>query len=148
MEEKKYKTIIKNKKARFEYFIEEEYEAGIVLKGTEVKSLRLGNVNLSDSYAKITNEEVFLCNMNISEYKFGNIMNHEPKSDRKLLLHKKQIRKLCSKIQEKGFTLVPLSIYLKNGKVKVELGLCKGKKLYDKRDTIKQRDLDREISGY
>lgn len=139
---------IKNKKARFEYHILDNFEAGIVLQGTEVKSLRAGNVNFMDSYVKISKGEAILCNLHISEYKFGNIMNHDPKRDRKLLLHKKEIKKIEAKIQEKGLTIIPLSIYLKNGFFKVEIGVCKGKKLYDKRQTIKERNIDRQLDRY
>ena len=137
-----------NKKARFEYEILDSFEAGISLLGTEVKSLRQSNANFLDSYAKIKNEEIFIVNLHISEYKYGNIQNHEPKRMRKLLLKKQEIRKLESKVLEKGLTLVPLSFYLKNGKIKLELGLCRGKKLYDKRETIKQRDIERSMDGY
>ncbi len=144
----KKKTLIVNKKARFEYEILDSFEAGISLVGTEVKSLRQSNANFLDSYAKIKNEEIFIVNLHISEYKYGNIQNHEPKRMRKLLLKKQEIRKLESKVLEKGLTLVPLSFYLKNGKIKLELGLCRGKKLYDKRETIKQRDIERSMDGY
>jgi SsrA-binding protein len=138
------KIIAKNKKARFEYEILETYEAGIVLKGTEVKSLRQGNVHFLDSYVSVNNGEAFINSLNIAEYKYGNIQNHDPTRERKLLLHKKEIKKLESKVQEKGLTLIPLSIYFKNGKVKIEIGVCRGKKLYDKRKSIKERDLDRQ----
>lgn len=144
----KKKTLLVNKKARFEYEILDSFEAGISLVGTEVKSLRQSNANFLDSYAKIKNEEIFIVNLHISEYKYGNIQNHEPKRIRKLLLKKQEIRKLESKVLEKGLTLVPLSFYLKNGKIKLELGLCRGKKLYDKRETIKQRDIERSMDGY
>ena len=119
-----------------------------MLLGTEVKSLRLGNVNMADSYATIKNDEVFLRSLNISEYKYGNIANHEPTRERKLLLKKKEIQKIKSKLQEKGLTLIPTMVYLSHGLVKVELGLCKGKKLYDKRETIKKRDIERSIKDY
>jgi SsrA-binding protein len=142
------KIIIKNKKARFEYHILETIEAGIVLLGTEVKSLRLGNVNMVDAYAAIQKGEVFLKSLNISEYKYGNIENHEPTRVRKLLLKKNEIKKIKSKLQEKGLTLIPTMIYLSHGLVKVELGLCKGKKLYDKRETIKARDIERNMKDY
>lgn len=144
----KKKTLLVNKKARFEYEILDSFEAGISLVGTEVKSLRQSNANFLDSYAKIKNEEIFIVNLHISEYKYGNIQNHEPKRMRKILLKKQEIRKLESKVLEKGLTLVPLSFYLKNGKIKLELGLCRGKKLYDKRETIKQRDIERSMDGY
>lgn len=136
---------IKNKKAYFDYEILEEIEAGIVLTGTEIKSIRSGNANLKDSYAVIKNNEAFLLNMHISEYKEGNIFNHEEKRTRKLLLHKKEILKLRDKIVLNGNTLVPLKLYFKNNRVKILLGLAKGKKLYDKRETIKERDINREI---
>ena len=136
---------IKNKKAYFDYEILEEIETGIVLTGTEIKSIRDGNVNLKDSYAIIRNGEVYLLNVHISEYKQGNIFNHEETRTRKLLLHKKEILKLRDKIELNGNTLVPLKLYFKGNKVKILLGLAKGKKTYDKRETIKERDIAREI---
>ncbi len=140
---------ILNRKARYDYFVEEEIEAGIVLTGTEIKSIRLGKVNLKDSYAIIRNEEIFLLNTHISSYEKGNIFNHEEDRTRKLLLHKSQIKKLQNKITLEGYTLIPLKIYFVNGKAKVLVGLCKGKKNYDKRQTIKERDIKREIAkGY
>ena len=138
-------TEIKNKKAYFDYEILEEIEAGIVLTGTEIKSIRNGNANLKDSYAVVRNNEVYLLNMHISEYKEGNIFNHEEKRTRKLLLHKKEILKLRDKIHLNGYTLVPLKLYFKGNKVKILLGLAKGKKIYDKRESIKERDINREI---
>lgn len=138
-------TEIKNKKAYFDYEILEEIEAGIVLTGTEIKSIRNGNTNLKDSYAVVRNNEVYLLNMHISEYKEGNIFNHEEKRTRKLLLHKKEILKLRDKINLNGYTLVPLKLYFKGNKVKILLGLAKGKKIYDKRESIKERDINREI---
>lgn len=138
-------TEIKNKKAYFDYEILEEIEAGIVLTGTEIKSIRNGNANLKDSYAVVRNNEVYLLNMHISEYKEGNIFNHEEKRTRKLLLHKKEILKLRDKINLNGHTLVPLKLYFKGNKVKILLGLAKGKKIYDKRESIKERDINREI---
>lgn len=138
-------TEIKNKKAYFDYEILEEIEAGIVLTGTEIKSIRNGNANLKDSYAVVRNNEVYLLNMHISEYKEGNIFNHEEKRTRKLLLHKKEILKLRDKINLNGHTLVPLKLYFKVNKVKILLGLAKGKKIYDKRESIKERDINREI---
>ena len=123
----------------------EEIEAGIVLTGTEIKSIRNGNANLKDSYAVVRNNEVYLLNMHISEYKEGNIFNHEEKRTRKLLLHKKEILKLRDKINLNGYTLVPLKLYFKGNKVKILLGLAKGKKIYDKRESIKERDINREI---
>ena len=139
------KIIAQNKKARFDYFILDTFEAGIVMTGTEVKSARLGKVNLKESFARIDNEEVYILNMHISPYEYGNINNHEPTRTRKLLLHKREINKLIGKTKEKGLALVPLKIYFKNGKCKVEIGLGKGKKLYDKREDIKQKDTAREV---
>ena len=138
-------TEIKNKKAYFDYEILEEIETGIVLTGTEIKSIRMGNANLKDSYAVVRNNEVYLLNMHISEYKEGNIFNHEEKRTRKLLLHKKEILKLRDKINLNGYTLVPLKLYFKGNKVKILLGLAKGKKIYDKRESIKERDINREV---
>jgi len=140
-----YKDIIKNKKARFDYEILETFEAGIVLKGTEVKSLRQKKVSIQESYARIKNGEVFLIGMNISIYEQGNRFNHEPVRERKLLLHKQEIKKLTGKLNEKGYTLVPLKIYFKNGKAKLELGLGRGKAKYDKRKTIQKRDAERDL---
>lgn len=137
---------IVNREARFNYFVLEEFECGIVLTGTEIKSIRDGKCNLKDSYARIRNNEIYLLNMNVAEYKEGNIFNHNPKRTRKLLLHKNEILKLSSKIEQDGLTLVPLKLYFKKNKVKILLGLCKGKKTYDKRETIKERDLKREAS--
>ncbi len=140
---------ILNRKARYDYFVEEEIEAGMVLTGTEIKSIRMGKVNLKDSYAIIRNGEIFLLNTHISSYEKGNIFNHEEDRTRKLLLHKSQIKKLQNKITLEGYTLIPLKIYFVNGKAKVLVGLCKGKKNYDKRQTIKERDIKREIAkGY
>jgi SsrA-binding protein len=139
------KNVVTNRKAFHDYFILETYEAGIALKGTEVKSLRQGNANLQDSYAAIKNGEVWLHNMHISPFEKGNINNHEPKRDRKLLLHKQEIRRLVGKVSEKGLTLVPLRIYFKNKVAKVELGLAKGKKQYDKREAIARRDAERQV---
>ncbi len=139
------KLVAQNKKARHEYFIEDTYEAGIVLAGTEVKSVRLGKVNLRDSYAYIKDSEVFISGMHISPYEQGNIFNQDPLRVRKLLLHKYEINKLIGYIQQKGLTLVPLRVYFKNGKVKVEIGVAKGKKLYDKRRDIASRDAKREM---
>jgi SsrA-binding protein len=137
---------IKNKKANFEYFIEERYEAGIELKGTEIKSIRKGSCDIKDSFIIIKNQEAFLLNTYIAKYEEGNIFNHEERRTRKLLLHKKEIKKLLEASSKDGYSLIPLSIYLKKGKAKVEVGVCKGKKLYDKRETIKKRDLERENS--
>ena len=138
------KVVATNRKARHEYHIIDTMEAGIALKGTEVKSIRNGNVNLKDSYADIKNGEVILLNMHVSHYKQGNLFNHDPVRNRKLLLHKKEIRKLIGKVQEKGMTLVPLKVYIKNGKVKIELALVKGKQIYDKRADIAKKDMQRE----
>ena len=134
-----------NRKARYDYEIIDEFETGIVLTGTEVKSIRNGKVNLKDSYAIIRNGEVYLLNTHISKYEEGNIFNHEETRTRKLLLHKKEIKKIKNKIDQEGMTLVPLKLYFKKNKVKILLGLARGKKNYDKRETIKKRDLDREI---
>ena len=137
---------IKNRKSNFEYFIEERYEAGIELKGTEIKSIRKGSCDIKDSFIIIKNQEAFLLNTYIAKYEEGNIFNHEERRTRKLLLHKKEIKKLLEASSKDGYSLIPLSIYLKKGKAKVEVGVCKGKKLYDKRETIKKRDLERENS--
>lgn len=146
MESTDIKIILKNKKAYFEYFIEEKYEAGIVLKGTEVKSIREGHCSIADSYGKITkNNEIFLIGFLIQEYKNSGYAKHDISRPKKLLLHKNQILRISKKVLQAGYTLIPLSIYLKNQKVKVELGLAKGKKLYDKRETIKKKDIDRMI---
>lgn len=139
------KVLATNKKARHEFFIEDTLEAGIVLKGTEVKSIRQGKVNIKESFANIQNGEVFLNGMHISPYEQGNIHNVDPLRKRKLLLHKREIRKLISETKLKGLTLVPLSIYLKDGKVKVEIAIAKGKKLYDKRQTIATKDAERRM---
>ena len=136
---------INNKKAYFDYQILEEIEAGIVLTGTEIKSIRNGQANLKDSYAIIRNNEVFILNMHISKYDDGNIFNHEETRTRKLLLHKKEILKLNDKIKLQGLTLVPLKLYFKKNKAKLLIGLAKGKKLYDKRESIKERDIKRNI---
>ena len=136
---------IKNKKAYFEYEILEEIEAGIVLKGTEIKSIRLGKANLKDSYAIIRNNEIFLLNMHISQYKEGNIFNHEETRTRKLLLHKKEIFKLRDNLERQGLTLVPLKLYFKDNHAKILIGLARGKKLYDKRESLKQKQNQIEI---
>ena len=141
----KIKIVAENRKARHDYHIHETYEAGIVLTGTEVKSLRAGKANLKDSYARIENAEVMLHNMHISPYEQGNRFNHEPLRTRKLLLHRYEINKLIGKTKEKGFTLVPLKIYFTRGKAKVELALASGKKLYDKREDMAERDARREM---
>ena len=134
---------VKNRKAYFDYFILKEIECGIVLSGTEIKSIRKGSVNLRDTYARIKNNEVYVVNMFISKYDEGNQFNHDERRQRKLLLHKKEILKLSQEIKEQGLTLVPLKLYFKNNHAKLLIGLCKGKKLYDKRETIKKRDLER-----
>jgi SsrA-binding protein len=145
MSSEEVKVVAQNKKARHDYFIEQTLEAGIVLSGTEVKSIRQGKVNLKESYATVDHGEVFINGMHISPYEQGNIQNKDPLRNRKLLLHRFEINKLIGYIQQKGMTLVPIQLYLKKGKVKLELGLAKGKKLYDKRDDIAERDAKREI---
>ena len=139
------KLIAENRKARHDYFVEDTYEAGIVLVGCEVKSIRQGQVNLRDSFAIIKNGEVFAVGMHIAPYQMGSYFNHDPRRNRKLLLNKAEIRKLKAKVEQKGYTLVPLKIYFKDALVKVELGLCKGKETHDKRDSIKRREEDRKI---
>lgn len=146
MAETPQRVTISNRKARHEYFIIEAVEAGIVLTGTEVKSLRKGNANLQDSYAEIRGGEVWLEGMHISPYEQGNINNHEPRRRRKLLLQKKQIRKLTSGMKEKGLTMVALAVYFKGPYAKVELALARGKKSFDKREAIAKRDSDRDIA--
>lgn len=137
--------ILRNKKARFEYEILETYEAGIALKGTEVKSIRQKKVNIQEAYAYIKKGEVFIVGMNISLYEMGNFFNHDPLRERKLLLHKYEIKKLIGKLNERGYTLIPLRMYIKNGKVKLELGLARGKNIHDKRRTIQDRDMKRDM---
>ncbi len=139
------KLICNNRKAAHEYFIEDKYEAGIVLVGSEVKSLRAGRANLKDSYAAIKGGEVYLYNCHISPYEQANRLNHEPLRIRKLLLHKIQIKKLLGKTTERGYSIVPLRMYFKSGRAKVQLALAKGKKLYDKRHSIKEREVQREM---
>ncbi len=134
---------IVNRKAHHDYFVKSTYEAGIELMGTEIKSIRLGNVNINDSYARIKDNEVFLVNMYIGKYEEGNIFNHDERRSRKLLLHKKEIIRINHEIETNKYTLIPLKLYFKKNKLKVELGLCQGKKLYDKRQTIKERDIKR-----
>lgn len=134
-----------NRKAKFDYEVIDTYEAGIVLTGTEIKSIRNGNANINDSYAVVRNNEVFLLNMHISPYEEGNRFNHDERRTRKLLLHKKEISKISDKIQLQGYTLVPLKLYFVRNYAKILLGLCKGKKVYDKRETIKKRDMEREM---
>jgi SsrA-binding protein len=146
MAETPQRILISNRKARHDYFIIEAFEAGIVLTGTEVKSLRKGNANLQDSYAELRSGEVWLEGMHINPYEHGSISNHEPRRKRKLLLQKKQIRKLFGGLKEKGLTLVPLSVYFKGPYAKVELALARGKKSYDKREAIAKRESDRNIA--
>lgn len=140
------KKIAENKKARFNYFVEDSIECGVVLEGTEVKSVKSGNISFSDSFAEIINGEIWLKNFHISEYAFSSVFNHNPARAKKLLLHRDQIKRLVRKAEEKGYTLIPLDVYLKNGRVKISLGVCKGKKLFDKRETIKSRDIERDIA--
>lgn len=136
---------IYNKKARFDYFIEEEYEAGIVLTGTEIKSIRKGSCNIKDCYGIIRKGEIYLLNMFVGQYKEGNIFNHEETRDRKLLLHKNEIKKISQMIEVQGLTIVPLKLYFKDNKLKVLIGICRGKKNYDKRESIKERDIKRDV---
>ena len=135
---------IKNKKAYFNYFIKREIEAGIALVGTEIKSVKKGSVNITDSYIRIKNGEAYIINMFIEKYETASIFNHEETRERKLLLHKKEIKKLLEEVKQEGYTLVPLKVYLKNGKAKILIGVARGKKLYDKREAIKKRDELRE----
>ena len=137
---------IQNRKARHNYFIKEEYECGIVLKGTEIKAIREGSCNIEDSYGHIKKGELFILNMFIGEYKQGNIFNHQETRTRKLLMHKNEILKINEKIKLEGYTLIPLRLYFKKNIAKISLGLCKGKKDYDKRETIKERDIERELN--
>ena len=139
------KIAAQNKKAYHDYFVEEKYEAGIELFGTEVKSIRAGSVNLKDSYCDIKDGELFVVGMHVSPYEHGNIFNRDPLRRHKLLMHKREIMKLHGLVAQKGMSLIPLSLYFKNSHVKVELGLCRGKKMYDKRDSIAERDANREI---
>ena len=139
------KIAAQNKKAYHDYFVEEKYEAGIELFGTEVKSIRAGSVNLKDSYCDIKDGELFVIGMHVSPYEHGNIFNRDPLRKRKLLMHKREIMKLHGLVAQKGMSLIPLSLYFKNSHDKVELGLCRGKKMYDKRDSIAERDANREI---
>ncbi len=145
MRTKGTKLITENRKARHEYFVLEDFEAGIALTGTEVKSIRQGSVNLKDSWCVVENGELFIKQMHISPYEKGNIFNRDPLRVRKLLMHKAEINRLYGKQKQDGLTLVPLSLYFKDGRVKVQLGLCKGKKLYDKRDDAAKRDAKRAI---
>ncbi|HIS12268.1 MAG TPA: SsrA-binding protein SmpB [Candidatus Onthocola stercoravium] len=134
---------IKNKKAYFNYFIEDEIEAGLVLVGTEIKSVRKGSIDISDSYIRIKNNEAYIINMFIEKYDSGSIFNHDPSRERKLLLHKKEIKKLLEKVKKEGYSIIPLKVYIKEGKAKILIGVARGKKLYDKRENIKKRDLER-----
>lgn len=139
------KTIATNRKARHDYFIDETYEAGLVLTGTEIKSIRAGHVNLRDSFAVVKEGELWLMNAHIAPYDQGTYANHEPRRSRKLLMHRREINRIAGKLQEKGFTLVPLRLYLKNNLAKVELGLGRGKKQYDKRAALREKETRREI---
>ncbi|MFW6130943.1 MAG: SsrA-binding protein SmpB [Atribacterota bacterium] len=140
----KYRIISVNRKARHDYHILETYEAGLILKGTEVKSIRNNQVSIKESYAQFKGMELYIFNMHVSPYKFGNRFNLEPKRDRKLLLQKKQLTKLKGKIEQKGFTLIPLRLYFKNGYAKIEIGLAKGKKLFDKKRDLTQKAIERD----
>ena len=152
MDKKGTKSIARNAKAFHDYFVEEQYEAGIVLSGTEVKSIRQGGVNLKDSFCQVKDGELWLYGMHISPYEKGNIFNKDPRRTRKLLMHKREIMRLMGTVQRDGLTLVPLNLYFKDARVKVEVGLCKGKKLYDKRASAAERDskraMDRAIKSY
>ncbi len=139
------KIIAQNKKARFNYSVEESYECGIALAGTEVKSVKAGNVSFPDSFAEIINGEVWVRGFHISEYAFSSVFNHDPDRPKKLLLHKDEIKRLQRRVDEKGYTLIPLDFYLKKGRVKVTLGVCKGKKQFDKRADIRERDVNRDM---
>ena len=145
MEKQRIKLVAENRKARHDYIIEDKYEAGIVLTGTEVKSLRLGKANLKDSYARIKNGEVYVYQMHIGVYPFAYYNNHDPLRPRKLLLHNYEIKKLYGKVNEKGYSLIPLKLYFKGGKAKLALALAKGKQSHDKRETIRRRDQKREL---
>lgn len=136
---------IKNKKANFDYFIEDTYEVGIVLKGTEIKAIRKGSCNLKDTYARVKNNEIYVINMFIAPYEQGNRFNHDERRERKLLLHKKEIIKIKQKIEKEGYSLVPIKLYLKNGRAKVLIGVAKGKKAYDKRQSLKEKDIKRDL---
>ncbi len=142
------KTVARNRKARHFYHIEQNFEAGVVLQGTEVKSLRAGRVSLVDSYARIKKGELWMIGVHIDEYEQGNRWNHEPTRERKLLMHRQEIRRLEKKINERGYTLIVLSIYFKQGKAKVDIGLARGKKLFDRREDIKERDSNRNIQRH
>lgn len=142
------KLILKNRKALYDYEILETYEAGIALLGTEVKSIRAGRIDIKDAFARVIKDELYLINAHISPYSHGNINNHEPLRDRKLLLNRNEINKMTGKMAQKGLAIVPLSMYFKDGRVKVEIALAKGKKFYDRREDIKKKDIQREESRY
>ena len=142
------KLIAQNKKARHDYFVEETWEAGIELRGTEVKSMRMGRVNLKDCYAQVRGGELFVEGMHISPYERGNIFNTNPLRPKRLLMHKAEIRKLEQAVMQKGLALIPLSVYLKDGRMKLEIALCRGKKLYDKRDDMQKKDAQREMERH
>ena len=144
-EDKSIKIVAQNRKARHSYFIEERYEAGMVLQGTEVKALREGRANIKDGYARIKDGEIYLMDVHISPYAFGNRFNHDPLRPRKLLMHSREIHRLTGKVKEKGFSLIPLSIYFSHGRAKVALALAKGKKLYDKREALKRKAMEKEV---
>jgi len=143
--QKGVKIVVQNRKARHDYFVLESWECGLELKGTEVKSIRLGQCNLKDSYASVKDGEMFVYNMHISPYEKGSYFNTEPMRPKRLLMHKQEIRKAHQNVMQKGLALIPLSVYLKDGRMKMELALCKGKKLYDKRDDLAKRDAKRDI---
>lgn len=146
--EQQLRIIAKNKKATFDYFILNKYEAGISLYGTEIKSIRLGNVNLKDSYCEIDGGEMFVLGMHISPYEKGSYFNKDPLRPKKLLMHKREIMSLLGKVKQEGLTLIPLSLYFKGSKAKLEIGLCKGKKLYDKRESIAKKESDQNIERH
>jgi SsrA-binding protein len=139
------KQVASNRKAQHDYFLEDRFEAGIALTGTEIKSVRASRVSLRDGFVMLRNGEAWLLNVHISPYDFGNRENHEPRRERRLLLHRQEIRKLQGKVNERGWTIVPLSMYLKAGRAKVEIALVRGKRLYDKKDSVAERDADREL---
>ena len=139
------KIIAENRKARFDYFVEESYECGIELLGTEVKSVKNGSISFPDAFAEIINGEIFVKNFHITEYSYSSIFNHNPDPPKKLLLHREEIKRITRKVEAKGYTLIPLDFYLKNGRVKVTLGVCRGKKQFDKRASIKERDVNRDM---
>ncbi len=148
MADKNSRSVAQNRKAYHDYFVDDTYEAGISLFGTEIKSIRCGQVNMKDSYCSFKDGEIFALGIHISPYEKGNIFNREPRRDRKLLMHKKEIIKLQSYVAQKGYTVIPLSMYFKGDRIKVELGLCRGKKLYDKRESDAKREANREMERY